>query len=254
MELVTIVLIIAPIAGFIMEKYGLGAYKRAESFVQDISIQEARQAVMYFANLHNWHFKNQYEETDKITMIYQVGQWGFSLHGAQAVIVVFIQETGGTSISVDSTSMMGQITDFGANQKNLDDLIVFLTDAAAHREKLETYKLYGKLIKPNHFIINPIYWLIIWGCIFSLFVRYYLQYKDKQKSVPGNIIVTFKEGYTQEQSYEYLGKFGAGSCQNRPPENLRRFLCAVPVGQEDQALDRAHASFTVESATRWHGE
>ncbi|MEN9328750.1 MAG: hypothetical protein RI947_1558 [Candidatus Parcubacteria bacterium] len=254
MELVTIVLIIAPIAGYFMERYGLGAYKHAESFVQDISIQEARQATMFFANTHNWRFKNQYEETDKITMIYQVGQWGFSMQGAQAVILIFTQETGGTSVSVDSTSMMGQIADFGANQRNLDEFTVFLTDTATHREKLDTYKSYGNLIRPNHFIINPVYWLIIWGCIFSLFVRYYLTYKDKQRSIPGNVIIMFKQGYTQEQSYENLGKFGAGSCQNRPPESLTTFLCAVPVGLEDKVLDNAHASFTVESATRWHGE
>lgn len=254
MEIVTILLVILPIAGFIMEKYGLGAYKRAESFVQDLSLEEAKTLMMYFSRLNSWHFKNEYDEEGKITMIFQVGQWGFSLYGAQAVIVVFTQAQGGVNMSADSTSMMGQVVDFGSNQKNLDKLHLFVTDAAVHKEEIAKYRNYGNLIQPNHFIINPLYWLFLWAAVFGVFLTYYFNYRDKQKAVPGNIIVAFRDGYTQEQEYTMLDQFGAGSCANHPAESMQQFLCAVPVGTEDQILGKARTNFAVQSATRWHGE
>lgn len=254
MEFLTVLFILAPVIGYVMQQYGMGVLRQAESLLPEMNLVQARTLLLYFSNNAKWPLILERVEDGKATYIFQVGQWGLSMYGAQRVGVILEQQPNGVSVTMESLSLMGQLYDFGKNQKNLDELTVFLTGASTNPPLLEKYLTYQGNFLPKTYVMNLKYFYIIFVLIAFIVASYYSSYRDKQSAIAGNVIITFRPGYSDEDMYRWLNDAGAGSCENRPPENLLRFMCAVPVGAEDDVISAAKRNFAVETATRWHGE
>lgn len=254
MELILILLIIVPLAGFVMQQYGLGVGKHAQSLLPGMDLAQVRIILTYFAANHHWNLIGEKHDETKSEYVFQAGKWGMSIYGARRIALICTKDADGVTVETQSMSLLGQLYNFGASAKDIDDMVVFMTGISTNNELLQKYLTYRGNFTVRQDLIDIKYFALIIACVTFLLVSYYNGYRDRQSAIPGSVIITFREGYTDEDMYKWMNDFGAGSCEHKPVENLRRFFCAVPIGAEQRILDAATLNFTVESATRWHGE
>ncbi len=254
MELILILLIIIPIAGYVMQQYGLGIGKHAQSLLPSIDLAQVRILLAYFAANHHWTLIGEKHDEGKSEYVFQAGKWGMSIYGARRIALICTLGADGVTVETQSMSLLGQMFNFGASAKDIDDLVVFMTGISTNAELLQKYLTYRGNFSIRQELIDNKYYILIIACVTFLLVSYYNGYRDKQSAIPGSVLITFREGYTDENMYKWMNDFGAGSCEHKPVENPRRFFCAVPIGAEQRVLDAASHNLTVESATRWHGE
>ncbi len=254
MELILILLIIVPVAGYVMQQYGLGIGKHAQSLLPSMDLAQVRILLAYFAANHHWTLIGEKHDEGTSEYVFQAGKWGTSIYGARRIALICTLGADGVTVETQSMSLLGQMFNFGASAKDIDDLVVFMTGISTNSELLQKYVTYRGNFSIRQELIDNKYYILIIACVTFLLVSYYNGYRDKQSAIPGSVLITFREGYTDENMYKWMNDFGAGSCEHKPAENPRRFFCAVPIGAEQRVLDAASHNLTVESATRWHGE
>lgn len=111
----------------ILDKAGFGASKKITFFLTNISLQNTKELIKILADNERWGLISEEQKDNYLVIVLQVGQWGFKISGSQRLAIVAEQQEGGVEISAASKSTMGQVVDWGANQKNLEKLRVFLT-------------------------------------------------------------------------------------------------------------------------------
>lgn len=251
MGLILIIVILLPVVGFAMDLYGLGIAKHADIYLPNISFDQTKVLLIRFARLYKWRIIEMQEKENERWYELQAGRWGLSIFGSQRVTIIIVPKDTGVECTIYSRSTMGQLFDFGANQRNLEKLTTYLTTEI---EKGPVPSQTTETFRKAKFVIDYRYGLIVVGLIVIQVLGFYLNYKDKERSIPGNLLITFREGKNQEEMYKLLASYEIGSCQNWPPESNRRFLCTVPVGEEEELINKIRLVLDIASVTRWHGE
>ncbi len=149
----------------LLDRLGLGASKKADFFIPDTSLQQLRNRLIIITSQQGWGLLKEQEIDKHLVITVQVGQWGLSMSGAQRLAVALIETSGGVQGSATSKSIMGQLADWGANQKNLNILIDNLThfnnkDGAIASGQL-TFPKPKPLISPKFYIIIGIGFILI---------------------------------------------------------------------------------------------
>ncbi len=118
-----------------MESRGIGASKKTILHLLNSTPEEVEKALDILASQDRWSNKETQPAINNNPIIrYQIGQWGLSISGSQLLIVAIIPSENATDITLESRSMMGQLMDWGRNQKNLDRAASFLQNTFSSQE------------------------------------------------------------------------------------------------------------------------
>lgn len=160
----------------LLDKLGLGTSKKTNFFLPHTTLQQVRKYIHSVISVEQWSLTKEETVDNHLVFSIQVGQWGISVSGAQRLVVALIEAKGGVQASATSKSVMGQLVDWGANQKNIDKLV----DSLKHpKEKISDHKLLEHqniskskpLISPKFFVITVIIFIV--GFIGQLFLNMY---------------------------------------------------------------------------------
>lgn len=145
-----------------LDRVGIGALKKKQIYVENISIDETVKFFYYLAKENNWPalFDQEIEPGQKRVVLFQVGQWGFSLKGTQWLSALIYFKDGKTVLDVASKSKMAQLIDWGANKKNIqlvEDFVNKVLADSSLRSKINNWQVEKVAKRP---VVNR-KWLIL---------------------------------------------------------------------------------------------
>lgn len=154
-----------------------GARKKVIFFLPNITLRTVLSFLSDFAQKNNWRlFQDKTREENKsMVMEFQVGQWGFKISGSQNVQIALLEEQNGVSGVAVSQSNFFQLVDWGANNKNLKNLISYLSEKIEKPDSIQNNARQIPQFQSNKFPIHPAYiFLVIITIILGWVIRYVL--------------------------------------------------------------------------------
>lgn len=150
----------------ILEQFGVGATKNKIITIAGASSAEEIAAVLLvLAQQKKWSLLTDETIEGKRVLALQIGQWGFRISGAQRAVIVIFSHNNQFAAHITSKSIMGQLLDWGANEKNIKIIADFLEQAFVTPEK--SAEILSKASsaqpiapKPS---IHPLFWVVMFA-------------------------------------------------------------------------------------------
>lgn len=244
---IIILLLITPALGYILQILGVRRERDAElTLTQPISAAVLDTHIAYFAKLHQWALLHKEETAEKVIYLFQVGKWGVKLQGVQEVNATLFFENGTSKVFIKSKSLMGQFIDFGVNQKNVNELSLFLADLSNDPNGTSPR---AKAIFPlKTSVIDYKYWGLILGitCIWFLWTA--TGALIPKHYVSGRIRVIFQKRVPTDILETILQANGAIRCNAIIDEEFPTYECDVPVGDEELVAGQVSRNSAVREA------
>lgn len=154
----------------LLDRLGFGASKRVGFFLSSINTDQAKILLGHFSAKQGWRLIKEENQEGVLIIIFQVGQWGLSISGSQRVCLALSQERNGVRGAATSKSTMGQLVDWGANQKNLDNLVAFWEQTFSQPNQLGNLLSQPVFFAQAKSTINPKFFWIIGLTILGFFI------------------------------------------------------------------------------------
>ncbi len=246
MELLIIFLMILPGIGYLLEKFGIGKSYQKELLLPIISADEVRSYLFDFTRTHQWSLLYEELTNEKILYVFQAGQWGNSRYGSQKVTISFFPSDQEIRCFIQSSSLFGQIYDFGANQNNVESLSLYFTEISKENADERALHKSGSFII-RQLPIDPKYWIVLFTLLlFVIGVKFI--YTKSREVVPGRVQITFQKYVSVDIATKLLTDFGGLNCFTYDPKNLNAYECEVPIGDEETIANKAHENPVVQIA------
>lgn len=247
MEAIIILLLLLPLAGYILQNVGIGKTKTTELLLPVISPEMIRSALIDFTRSHSWSLLVEEPTSERLLYVFKAGQFGFSKDGAQIITVTFFPTDKEVKCFIKSESLLGQFYDFDVNQKNIESLAFFLSETTKHSEIPES-TTYTPIFLHSKPTVNVKYWVFL-VTLLILIIGSRALYTISREVVPGTVEITFQSYVTDDIAQKLMIEFGAINCRSIDKIKTYVYECDAPVGEEEKVAATARSNAVVSTAS-----
>ncbi len=241
-------MVVFPAVGYLMQIMGVSKQSDVEITLTDkLPADILDSHIAYFARLHSWSLLHKESSQEKTIYIFQVGKWGIVPRGVQEVNLTLFFEEDRHKVFLKSRSLMGQFLDFGVNQKNIDDMSLYLADLS--HDPNGTLKRVKSDFPAKSAVIDNRYWYVALAITIIWLIWTMATWFIPKNYVPGRVRVVFQQRVPDEVSDEILQANGAIRCTHELIDEFPTYECDVPVGDEPRVADRISRNSAVRSAS-----
>ncbi len=245
---IIIILFLLPAVAYLLQLLNVRKYKDAQITLTNKFPPEILEThVAYFAKHHHWSLLHKESSAEKVLYLFQVGSWGVNLRGVQEINLTFFFENDRCKAFLSSKSLMGQMIDFGANQKNIDDLSLFLADLSS--DNTSTSGRSTGAFPTKRPVVDYLYWTIVLCFSLLWFIWTAVGWFMPKHFYPGRIKIVFQQRVPDEISQEILTKNGALNCDHSQVGEFPTYECDVPVGDEEKVSSQISRNSAVREAS-----
>lgn len=242
--LILILLFLAPLFGFVLGLIGVGSRYESEVLLPGLRLEQVKSLLIFYSRNNTWPLLHQEISEEKALFVFQAHRWGNNKSGIQEITVTFFPDDTGLKGFIRSRSLLGQFVDFGINQKNVEELSFFLSDASKQEYILKQPELSKAGFLPRNVPIDWRYFGILAGLI-AMYFLITVTMRLSKVVVPGYIEVRFRQKTAQEGALQWMHESGGINCKSQEDDPLH-YICEVPVTQEWDVADKIGSNYAVQ--------
>ena len=120
-----------------LDTFGVGAKNNKEFTLTNTTLENVAVLVFNFAKVNRWSLSRNEPSPDTILQEFQSGLGSLSVSGQQTITIKLTKKNDDILVNINSRSRGGQISDWGANEFNINQLEEYLKNPLGRLEKLK---------------------------------------------------------------------------------------------------------------------
>ncbi|EFK96261.1 hypothetical protein LDC_1719 [sediment metagenome] len=150
-----------------LDNLGVGAANFQEFEIRETNINKLESLINKFGQVYNWQLSRNERDQNILILEYQSG--GLSVSGYQQITITLTQVENNVKIGITSKSRGGQISDWGANKFNIDNLKSYLNDPSQKlHKKSNPGDKKGFLLMILVMFVGPVLFIILLNVLYRL--------------------------------------------------------------------------------------